>query len=231
MRIPFTLSVSAFILATIVLVQPALADEFQLTIHSAVAVSGSNWNNDNYEGWYVSGYSTEGTVELFAGGTIPGFSFSICPGCQIIGAYSAVSVAGTPEESTATLGIGSGMFGPPRPDMDNPISIAPTFAPATVVGLTQWDMGVPTIQFDGNQVVVDPYDVLLFTFATAGINNPGNNWWGFIGGTATATVDYTLQIDGEYEPAANTPEPSSFVLLGTAVLGSLYQITRRKKTT
>jgi hypothetical protein len=115
--------------------------------------------------------------------------------------------------------------------MNNPISIAPTFGPGTVVTVNQLDLGQLTTHFVGNQVVVDPYDVFLSMFATAGINTPGYNWWGYIGATATATVDYTLYVDGTYEPAANTPEPSSFVLLGTAVLGSLYQITSRKKTT
>jgi PEP-CTERM motif len=205
---------------------PVFADSFQIKISSSTEVSGANWDNDNFECWFTSGTSPYGCVGGWSGGTVSSHSFSLTPGDKI----TQASAIFYPETSvgTGTLGIGSGSYAHLPPDPNDPVSIPPTFGPATAWFYPDSSDFNPQVTFSGNHIQVDAFGVLTWYWMKADIVTPGYNWCGFIGGESSADLPYTLEVDGEYTV---TPEPATFSLLGTALLGlaAKFGLRRRDK--
>ncbi len=108
-------------------------------------------------------------------------------------------------------------------------SIAPTFSTSgtseiMVEGLT---IGPVPAVISGDEVS-SPWGGPGIDYAgviTSELLDPGSNWAGYVGGTGEADIPYSIELDVTY-----TPEPSTFILLGSVMVG-LAWVSRREFVT
>jgi hypothetical protein len=88
-------------------------------------------------------------------------------------------------------------------------------------------VGVPAI-VNGDEVssAFSAVTVDYLGYVTSPLETPGSNWAGWLWGTGEVNFAYSVELDVTYSPA---PEPSTFALLGTGLLG-LAGAARRKLT-
>lgn len=227
----------------------ALADSFQFTINSSVMDTISNLSNDNYMGIYSTprdGWGTGGLVRTYASpgnSPISNISFSVPSGNVIRSAELDLILPTTWVTGPADV-LDYTTFGISPPDTFNPVHIAPTLDSGTVsvsIDSISVDLDPRYGRREGDSLIFDLSKYLIINgssgFST-GLQDfrflgtkeidvqvsSGYNWAGFIGGSGTVDIPYTLQVEGTYSPV---PEPSSIVLLGTGILG-LAGFARRK---
>lgn len=225
----------------------ALADNIQITINSSVQVTGGS-PNANYWGEYktlADALGTQSQVNAnvpFASSdtTFSNVSFFLPVGSVITSATMNLILSTTPIVGTGSVSVAPETLSPP--DLDpHGLHMAPTFNdPATSFFTIQevllqpvGDSAVFAGNFfpnspiiSGNEISTGTWDL---TFEVEGqiigtVNTPGYNWDGYIEGVGQIDIPYSVQVDVDY---TITPEPPSFVLLGTAMTG-LVGIVRRK---
>jgi hypothetical protein len=212
------------------LASPGMAENIQLiTNYSFTTAIGSP--NDNFWGTYST---ADGIVYPASLGNairsidFPGVSLTIPTGDVVTSA--TVKVSALSDEITA-----SGYLFPVQsyvpPDPDNPSTTAPTFNANGYANVTAYydpANGFPLPIINGSEVSIGD-QILMFDligFIGDTVETPGFNWAGYLGGSGSATIPYTVELDVTYS-ASPVPEPSSIVLLGTGILG-LAGIARRK---
>ena len=168
--------------------------------------------------------------------TFSNVSFFLPTGSVVTSATMQIILPTTPIVGTAFVSIASQVFPPPD------FSVGSLHIPATfnnVATMTDYPQEVivanTTIQLSsfpttpiisGNEVSTGTWDLTFITFGdiAATVDTQGYNWAGWITGRGQADIPYSVQVDVDYTVA---PEPPSFVLLGTAMLG-LLGVARRK---
>jgi hypothetical protein len=206
----------------------ALADSIQLSVNSNVEANVSS-PNDNYYGTYTNIAGTP----LFVGHpdieTIVSVPFS---NLSVLLPAGSVFLDGELNIMVPLDVIGTGRvfavspFGGADPSLP---SIAPTFSDNGIsevfVSNVFYQGGVAV---NGNEVATDisSLDFTLNGFIQSGLVDPGSNWAGYLGGDGQVDIPYTVNLDVTYSPPV--PEPSTFVLFGTGVLGALATFRRKR---
>jgi hypothetical protein len=235
----------AYFVATILLIvaPAALADSIEVTINSSVQVSGIG--NDNFFGFYstlpdssVTSYQTPVGVNVNGTITFPNYSFFLPSGSVVTSASMQYIVPTTPIVGTGTVFIAS--EGLPPPDENGPHTPPTLLNPETVTIYPAEDFpvflvgGTPGVIFppntpivSGDEISTGTFDLLFVASASESYSTvtPGYNWAGYVDGEAQGVLPLSVQIDVDYTLA---PEPPSFILVGTAMLG-LVGVARRKR--
>lgn len=242
--------------AVLIVVAPAaLADSFQFTINSSVQEFISNTGNDNYMGIYTTpsdAWGTQGGVHTgtpyYGNSPFSNISFSV-PARQTVTSVAMTLILPYSVEGTADVFFtGGGRLPLHPPDPWGPVSIPAILASSgsstiEIDGLAA--SGGPGFNYGHLENGMEIFDISnlltvngneLFTTGMGNvriqargevyghITSQGYNYASYMGGTGQASIPYTLEIVGTYSPV---PEPSSFALLGTGVLG-LAGLARRK---
>jgi hypothetical protein len=183
---------------------------------NSAGVTFQTWDNNTI------GHGDNGSINPhatdFGISSDPGLTGSFDNACKLTSCYFAQLLTGhaflSYDATTGSLrtGIanGSATFFAPQYDLTDPFN--PIF-----IGM-------------GNVVVPYSYD---FTALFPQMSNVGNQgtYFGFTAGTGLSTnlvevSNFTIDVDGQAPTV--TPEPATFVLLGTGILG-LFAVRRRKE--
>jgi hypothetical protein len=225
MRISWTLAASLLFFAPF-----ASADSIQLSVHSSVTLEVSS-PNDNWYGTYsnVPGskfFDGHPTVE--GGAFVPFSNVSILLPTGSIFEDASVSVT-APTDHNPAIGTGhkftAGKF---EGEINHSLpSIAPTFSGTGVSEVwadSIFYSGGTKINGDLVSTNIQNLDFGLRGIIDSALLNPGSNWAGYLGGSGEVVLPYTVELTVDYSPV---PEPSSFALFGTGLLG-LSEVVRRK---
>lgn len=233
----------------------ALADSFQFTINSSVTEFFGNTNNDNFMGIYSTPPDAWGTQELVNTGTPGGgnspfsnISFAVPAGDIITSATMKLILLPSTVQGTANVYFTGGGRAPLHPpDPWNPMSVPATlgsgYSIVTVEGLdTVYGTRFKSFHFDGTADVFDMSNLLTIegnelssaemehillqvrSEILGHIESQGFNYASYMGGSGQADIPYTVEVDGTFSPV---PEPSTFTLLGTGILGLAGVVRRR----
>jgi hypothetical protein len=205
----------------------ALADSIEVSFSSSVTANVSSPNDSSWgtytniagEPFFVGHPSIRTIVSV----PLPTLSVLLPAGSTFLGAAVNFTV---PHEVIGTgQVVAESRFAGIDPSLP---SIAPTFGDngvADVFTSVLLPHG-PIFVINGNEVSsgYSSFDLLLGGFIQPALVDPGSNWAGYIGGNGQVDIPYTLDLDVTYSPV---PEPSTFVLLGTGVLGILATLRRK----
>lgn len=222
---------NTWILATALLlaVAPAaLADSIQLLVSSSVLANFSS-PNDNFWGTYSTAapYTDHPSLgyDVTVTANFSSVSLFVPTGNAVTSAKIKVILPATPIQGTG-VNFALNPFAPPGPG----ISIAPTFngtgsTNVSVILAPSFFSPPPSPLINGTEVSTGDLalEFILDGMILDTVATPGVNWAGYIGGSGQVLIPYTVELDATYAPV---PEPSTFALLGTGILG-LAGATRR----
>jgi hypothetical protein len=224
------------ILATALLltVAPAaVADSIQLLVNSSVLANFSS-PNDNFWGTYSTDapYTDHPSLgyDVTVAANFSSVSLFVPTGNAVTSAKIKVILPTTPIQGTG-VNFALKPFAPPGPG----ISIAPTFngtgsTNVSAILAPSFFYPPPSPLISGNEVSTGDLalDFVLGGMILDTVATPGVNWAGYIGGSGQVLIPYTVELDVTYSPV---PEPSTFALLGTGILGLAGARRRRLYST
>jgi hypothetical protein len=206
----------------------AFADSLQFSVDSTIAVNIFS-PNDNFYGTYttthpqVTDYPTLGTFGVSV--AIPLESFSLPTGSVVTSESFQIIVPSQPITGTGYI-FALGGFPPPELGMP---SRAPTF---TTTGSSEvyaeYVFGRIPFAIAGNEVTFgnSVVELDLQGQIKGFLLDPGMNWAGYLGGSGQVTIPYTVQADVTYT-VVPVPEPSTFALVASGILGISNAFRRR----
>lgn len=203
-----------------------LADTITVSYSATLTVNVSS-PNDNWWGQYVN-TATQfqifyPTIRTFITVPVTNMSVTIPFGSTKIDLYTVISVPTGP-----ILGSGNiypeTQFGGSDPKLPH---IAPSFAGGTsqaYVTDDEWKQSGSDGP-GGSTVTIDSVYLGFGGRIIAPILDPGSNWTGYIGGDGQIVIPFSITRVATFDPPV--PEPSTFALLGTGLLGLIGLAHRR----
>jgi hypothetical protein len=215
------------LLAVILLIVPhaAQADTIELSVNTSFVASFYS-QTDNFNGTYSTAdptYPIRSTINANFEVTTDFSNVSVfVPAGSVITSVLEMVIVPTGEIQGTGTSFPAGPLLAPDPGPN----IAPTFGPGYSEIYASWYATLYRPIIDGDEVSTG--DLTLAFFIDGQIigvlDSPGSNWASYIGASGTAVIPYTFDVDVTYTPA---PEPWSFVLLGTGLLGLVQSMRRR----
>jgi hypothetical protein len=214
-------------LAVILLIAPhaAQADTIDLSVNTSFVASFYS-QTDNFNGTYSTAdptYPIRSTIDpnIYVTTDFSNVSFFVPAGSVITDVIMRAIVPTGEIQGTGT----SFPADPLRAPGSGP-NIAPTFGPGYSLIYASWNGELYEPIIDGDEVSTGDLTLAFFIGGQiiGVLDSPGSNWASYIAATGTAVIPYTFDVDVTYTPA---PEPCSFVLLGTGVLGLVQSLRRR----